>query len=403
MSVVTVEGRSFAAGLYWLERSTTLGVISNARRFRRHSHVHWSRQTGYADKSADGLPSLAAALLDHVPGDFWMALVEGHENRFALVKVREGSILADGDEVFDDRASALQAFEKARGVGWALYASRGLVQGPVVDLDTSVLSTEPDLRLRPVPLAGSIRHVSAAIIGLAATTTAAFLFPGDGLLNWIIGDPKPEVPRAEPSPLSVIIDSTVFLEACRQALLDHTPFLPAWETRRITCHARFDETTLVAVRPELADLAVLVVNWTLQSGRAVPVHRRIAEARLSEWYAASVTDSEAWAVAILEPVLRTSESPPPDFLSFRRSLDRRLGARNLKVEFRADGPGALTIRTGQPVHRFGDLISGIPGLEVTRLTSRGNGEWRIEARREQRVRMPQSEFNRVRETLQHET
>ena len=226
MSTVIVDGRPFAAGLYWLDRSTSLGVISNARKFRRHSHVHWGRQTGYAERSADGLPSLAAALLDHVPGDFWMALVEGHDNRFALVKVREGNILADGDEVFEDRATALQAFEKARGLGWSLYASRGLVQGPVVDLDTSVLSTDPDLQLRPVPLASSIRPVSAAILGLAAAASVTFLIPGETLLHWVFGDPKPEVAHVEPPTLSIVVDSPVFLEACRRALLEHPPFSP---------------------------------------------------------------------------------------------------------------------------------------------------------------------------------
>ena len=44
--------------------------------------------------------------------------------RYALIKVRDGAVLADGDEVFSNRDAAVEAFERARALGWDLYATR---------------------------------------------------------------------------------------------------------------------------------------------------------------------------------------------------------------------------------------------------------------------------------------
>ena len=59
-----------------------------------------------------------------------MALLEGDEDpsggrRYALVKARGGTVLADGDEAFEDRAAAIAAFERARPLGWSPFAMPG--------------------------------------------------------------------------------------------------------------------------------------------------------------------------------------------------------------------------------------------------------------------------------------
>ncbi|MDE0407597.1 MAG: hypothetical protein OXN81_07015, partial [Alphaproteobacteria bacterium] len=150
MSVIRVGGRAYAAGLYWLERVGAGGTARTARRLGRPWCVHYGERTGFAaDDPAEtlvpetlvpetlvpqdpgGLPALALALLASVEGAFWMALVEGDADpsggrRYALVKVRGGTVLADGDEVFEDRASAVAAFERARPLGWSLFATPGL-------------------------------------------------------------------------------------------------------------------------------------------------------------------------------------------------------------------------------------------------------------------------------------
>ena len=161
MSVLAVGGRRFAAGLYWLDRGGAASVARNARAFGRPWHVHWGEQTGYATDEEDpgGCASLAASLQAHIAAPFWMALVEADDGRLALVKARDGAFLADGDEVFADRASALEAFQRAREVGWALHATPGLVAGgdsgrsPVVEIDSAVLADDAAMRLAAAPLA----------------------------------------------------------------------------------------------------------------------------------------------------------------------------------------------------------------------------------------------------------
>ena len=144
MSVLRLGGRRYVAGLFWLERGGAASAARNARAFGRPWHVHWGEQTGYAADEEDpaGCPSLAASLQAHIGAPFWMALVEATDGRIALVKARDGAILADGDEVFADRAAALEAFARSRDVGWALHATPGLVEGEVAELDPAALPSD---------------------------------------------------------------------------------------------------------------------------------------------------------------------------------------------------------------------------------------------------------------------
>ena len=155
MSAIVVGGRTYAAGLYWLGREGPRATARTARRLNRPWWVHHGGRTGFAAEgggTGEGLPALAPALLERIEGAFWMALVEGEADssaagggrRYALVKARDGAVLADGDEVFDDRAAALAAFERARGLGWSLHATPGLLtdldgKGEVTPLDPAEL------------------------------------------------------------------------------------------------------------------------------------------------------------------------------------------------------------------------------------------------------------------------
>ena len=81
MSTLVINGRPFAAGLYWLERAGPAATARAARRFARPWCVHRAGQTGYAggteDDAPEGLPALAPALVDSIESEFWMALVAG--------------------------------------------------------------------------------------------------------------------------------------------------------------------------------------------------------------------------------------------------------------------------------------------------------------------------------------
>ena len=107
-------------------------------------------------------------------------------------------------------------------------------------------------------------------------------------------------PPADPD-LAVAVDSAALIEACRRALIDYPPWLPAWRIESLSCAARFADPELAALRPELAGRAVMLARWRLVPGHAEPLHRQLAEQHLSRWYAASVVDARAWAVAAAGP------------------------------------------------------------------------------------------------------
>ena len=402
MSVVSVGGRRFAAGLYWLERGGAASVARNARAFGRPWYVHWGKQTGYAvdEERPQGCPSLAASLQAHIGAPFWMALVEADDGCLALVKARDGAFLADGDEVFPDRASALEAFESSREVGWMLLATPGLVEGEVAEIDPSALADDPAMRLSAAPLAGlKLPNVARVLVVAGGVAVVALVWSYRESLWRLIAGPEPvaetEV-QVEP-PVTAALDPGALIAGCRRALTDHPPYLPAWRTERVSCEGRFDDPALRAARPELEDRAVLVVRWRLETGRLEPLHRRIAEAHLTAWYAASVTGTRAWAVAPLEPVLRLSDAVPPSLLEFREAVDRNFGTRASRLEYPSQSAGGIEVRiaTRRPPARLADAVAAVQGLELVRLWRDAAGEWRMEGRRVSPVAMPRERFERL--------
>ena len=414
MSVLTVGGHRFAAGLYWLERGGTASVARNARSFKRPWHVHWGGQTGYAadEESPQACPSLAASLQAHIDTPTWMALVEADDGRLALIKARDGAFLADGDEVFSERASALEAFERSRGVpgrspvpgsspvGWALHATPGLVEGEVTEIDPAPLTDDPAMRLVAAPFSMSSLPKVGRFLALAVMVAgAAFVWTQRETLWRLIAGPE-RVAEAEQEPVeppvTAALDAGALIAGCGQALLAHPPYMPAWRTERISCEGRFGDFSLIGVRPELEDRAVLTVRWRLVSGRPEPIHRRIAEAHLSEWYAASVTGDRAWAAMPLAPVLRLSDASPPSLLDFREAVDRQFGARGTRIEYPMQGDGIeLRIATGRVPFRLADAVAAVPGLELVRLIQDSAGEWRLEGRRISPLSMSRERFEQV--------
>ena len=422
MSVIAVGGRRYAAGLYWLARGGPRATARAARRLGRPWCVHDGERTGFAADGGGGspespqpagsgpagvhlagVPALALALKAHIEGGFWMALVGGDggggEGRYALVKARGGAVLADGDEVFDDRAAALAAFERARELGWALHATPGLaaeLSGPgsevaaldVAGLDAAAAAAGSVIALVAAAPARGRRRLLPAALGLAVLAAGGAWLERDALMDWLAPPPPaPEVRGPEPT-VAVAVDGAALIAACRRALMENPPFLPAWRIERIACAARFADPALTSLRPELAGRPVLLVRWHLAAGhRGTPwsgeaLQRRLAEAHLARWHAASVADGRAWAAMPLGPVLRIAEEQTPSFLELRRAVDRIFGAGGAGVGYArsADGAWAVRIDDSGPLERLARLADGIAGLEITML-SRGEADtWRLEGR-----------------------
>ena len=404
MSVLTIGGRRFAAGLYWLERGGAASVARNARAFRRPWYVHRGGQTGYAadEGNPGGCPSLAAALQAHIAEPSWMALVEADDGRLALVKARDGAMLADGDEVFGERAPALEAFARARDAGWALHATPGLVGEGAGALDPSALADDPAMLLAAAPLSGAGLPRVGRFLALAALMAAGAVLSWtqrDALWRLVSGpEQAAEVEEAPVDPpVAAALDAAALIAGCRAALLAHPPWLPAWRTERVSCEGRFSDPSLTAVRPELEGRAVLVARWRLDAGRPEPLHRRIAESRLSGWYAAQVGGASAWAAVPLEPVLRLSDAAPPPLVKFRAAVDRSFGARAARIDYAAQGADGIevAIAARRPPALLADAVARVPGLELVRLARDAAGEWRLEGRRVSPVSMPQSRFEEL--------
>ena len=406
MSAIAVGERRYAAGLYWLERGGAGATARAARRLGRPWCVHHGERTGFAAEDGsregagpEGLPALALALQAHLQEQFWMALVEGDEpgggGRFALVKARGGAVLADGDEVFDDRAAALEAFERARGLGWTLHATPGVRAGldasgpgiavlePAALADAAAEAGRAIALWRAVPAGRPGRRLSAAVLGLAVLAGIAGTWAGrDALLHWLAGPEPAPATLAPPFELSVSVDGAALAAACRRALIENPPFLPAWRIERMDCAARFADAELAALRPELAGRPVLLVRWRLGSGRAEAMHRRLAEAHLARWHAAQVTEGRAWAAAPLAPVLRAGGAEASSFLDLRRAVDRAFGAGGAQIGYArgTQGSWAVRIEDPRPLSRLGPLVGGIAGLEIVGLARGAEGGWRLEGR-----------------------
>ncbi len=400
-------GRRFAAGLYWLERAGGARLVRNARRFSRPFFVNLEAQTGYADAGGDPVdtPSLAAALQAHIGSDFWMALMEGDDGRIALIRVRDGAVLADGDELFADRADALAAFDRARDIGWTLHASPDLCAETacperVYAIDPAAIGVRNSMLLAPVPFARLHRRHAAAALCLAAAAGAAIAAwqNRNALLALVAGAaPTVELPVVPEPSVPVAIDSAALIAACRQALIRRPPYLPAWRTSLVSCDGRFAEQALIAVRPELAGRAVLLVRWRLESGFSEPLHRRIAERHLSRWYAASVAGDRAWAVTPLAPVLRAWRRPARSAIAFRRDVDRGFGVRGAQIARQeasgsSGAAGIVAIATARPLKEIARLAADIPDLEITRIFRPGEGHWHLTARPATPAAMPRPQF-----------
>lgn len=228
MSVISVGGRRYAANLHWLERAGRRANARTAERLRRYWFVHRGKHTGFAGREAsgypDGLPALSLALLTLIGNGRWVALVEGAATGggtlYALVKAQDGAILTDGEDVFSDRAAALEAFERSRSPGWALHATPGLSdalrsgESEIVELGPDALGEATSragdaiVMVQPKPARGvdwrKLRVAAVAVLASIGVWTLAVAgwawVERDALLEWIAEPGGTTVPSQAPVP-----------------------------------------------------------------------------------------------------------------------------------------------------------------------------------------------------------
>ena len=397
MSAIVVQGKRWAVGLDWVDRTGRLPVAQTARRLDYRWIVPRETQTGFALDHPDhteGLPSLAACLAELIPVETWMALIEGQGGRFALIKVTQGGVLADGDTWHDRPEPAIDAWNRAAQQGFALYATPG-VGVDATDLDLEELAADMRYGLAPAPLhALTVRRIAAAaaVLSMAGAATFAALH-ADEIWELLFPAPKRVVEEAPPEPMvRATIDSVALLEGCRRALRDRPLLLPGWTVASLQCQAALTEPALTAVAGDLFQRPALVVQWRLEGGRRGSVYREIALAHLRHWSLGQVDAGTAWGVASLPGVMAEVAGDPPPALAWRRALDRRVGPRARRFEY-VSGANvqAVRIETDQSLGAVARWLGSVPALEVTLLRRRGSG-WQLEARRTAPVELRESVF-----------
>ena len=406
MNVLTFNKRSFAVGLHWMERGSKAGVVAHAVNFNAPYFVHWEKQTGYLSGESDspeGLPSLSLALLRVVPKKFFMALVQSDEGAYALVKVRDRAVQADGESVFTERGAAIEAFEKARTMGYEPYATPGLVSGAET-IDVAAIRGESDMTLAAVAFSGvSGKRAAAQAACVCLVALGGWWLWGNWAHVWGMffkEEPAPFVAVPEER-VDVVIDSVAFIQACRRARRDRQPWLAAWALVSLRCEARLDDATFLGVRPELAGQPVMLARWRLAAGHGETLHRQLAEARLGEWFSGGVNETAAWAMAPLPSVLKEAVRGAPPFLMLREALDLGLGPRGVSLGYEKAGPGetqwTIVMTTRQGLGDVARLVAGIDGLELTSISLDAGGGWRLVGRPLAPISMTVSKFEALTE------
>ncbi len=411
MSVISVNGVKFAVGLDWLPKGNLVTKIMDARKGGSSWFVDYEGRTGFAGDAGEyveGMPVLAASLREVIPDEVWMAVFEADDGRCALVQVRDGVILANGDRLLASAEEARQALGQIDLSGWAVYASAGVIPGAQV-LEAPGLGGRAVLKR--VPLSGVTRRRAtrtAVVAAMIGSVGGVWGFRGE-LLELVLGAPVKEdevVQGGEPQ-LSAVIDSVALVAGCREAIRRHTPGIPGWERSGLSCTARFGDASLLAFRPGLQGRPVLVMRWRMRPGGEESVLRQVAERHLAEWKVSrfqgeiesSVVGREAWAVVLLPAVVvEASGLDVPGRMALRAKLDRSFGLRSGTLEH-GEKSGVIRIVMKEPLSRIAALIEAVPGFEVTEL-SRGGSGWVIVGRRAQPVSMRETGFAALRRLIQ---
>ncbi len=147
MSVIEIDGVSWAAGLDWLPRGNAAQTAYEARRGNAEWYVRYGDQTGFgkeSDRHKAGMPALAAALHQVIPEQRWMAVLLGDFGGCALIQVNDGvkvatveagqvgrlvETISDFGKKVDDYVADFHRSKEiqARRRGWGRWALAGAV------------------------------------------------------------------------------------------------------------------------------------------------------------------------------------------------------------------------------------------------------------------------------------
>ena len=401
MSVLTIDGRQWVAGLKWSPGTSGRRIVRAARAAETPYVVITAAESAVVpvdDGDTAGIPSLAATLHRAIEEPHWTAAIETDDGgRIAIVRVEDGLISSGGEEVLDDRDAALAALEHTEG---PVFATAGLQVEDARIISSAMLADAPEVLVellpdRSVPW-GLVVKVSTATT-LAAAGIAAWLMM-DEIMELIYGPPPAPVEVKEEPRVKVAFDGAALVGACSRAIASQPAALPGWELSEILCEAAFSNSEITGTHREMQGRAGMMLRWALVGGHEAAIHRKLMSEHVASWAFGQVEASTAWAFMPLQPVLVEWDGRDnPEFLALRTAIDRNAGPWAESLAFKSDRSGnwSVDMEGPGPLARIEEALARIEGMEVLRLRRGGDGNWHVQIRMTQARSIVESAFIRI--------
>ncbi len=401
MSVLTINGRQWVAGLTWITGTSARKLARAARKEETPYVVRMADESAVVpvdDGDTADMPSLAAVLQRAITEPHWTAAVEADEGgRIAIVRVEDGLISSGGEEVLDDMEAARSALKDSGG---PLFATAGLqVEGARI-ISSSMLADTPEVRVEllpdtTIPLGLVFKASTAA--ALAAAGVAAWLMT-DEIMELLYDPPPALAPIALETRVQVAFDGAALVGACARAIETQPAGLPGWELTEVLCEAEFSNREITGAHRDMQGRAGIMLRWALASGHEATIHRKLMSEHVRAWAYGQVAATTAWAFMPLQPVLVKWEGrDKPDFLALRTALDRHVGPWAESLAFKLDRTGdwEVSMEGPAPLERIEAALARIEGIEVLRLRRPGDGNWHVQIRMTQARSIVESAFVRI--------
>ena len=410
MSVLTIGGQRFAAGLDWqreLVKGRAAGRIAKER--YRPWMVDVGGQTGFVNgvDNPEGSRPLAAVLIAGLGGaGSWAAFVEEEATgegprRVAVLRGAGAVILPGGDTVFPSGEEAFAALGNLQGDQMHLVVTPGLVEFAP---DAEVLGTETIAE--GAANAPEMARAPAAGMSFGSFLLVLFLMVGAGvgLLWWLAGDDLLRMvglgqKEAKEEPLvEAVVRTDDFLRHCQAAMDARRVSMSGFNRLGVACHPRFAGAVSKVTPGSLAGQPVLEVFWTLREGLDPRVYVPLAQDMLQPWPIAFIDDEGTSAAFVALPVVvelyRADDATWTEPAEFRRRLDMALALRGFELEYKDWGADVeVELQTGRPLREAIAMLTAIEGLEVASVTWSPERDWVFAGRRTQAFHIRQSEFH----------
>ena len=446
-NVITLAGEDYACGLTWinkeedqpsfrelLESGRSLGALSYTRHNNQVGYVSDigdlpAQQGGQIDIGLIGLVPTAPMVVDYFNDKrgSLLVLLAGERGSFQMIQINEGVLLPNGDDHFNDIASALESFKAKLTNDWnnVFISDSALKQFekradfkdvlPPTFANTSIEffslndfvlqeTVYPRSKIKKMPFKSIRLNNYSLWAGLAA---GAILLSGglylttEVIIPSLFPEPKPIIVTSKPliTPTTTFVDPSSLLEACFEGLQNRPSELLGWNLSQIICSpsgAKPGRSTGTDFLPSTTLLGepVLSFHWQLAADKNPAFWRREAEENLSHWDVGIVLDTKAFSLTPLKAATTTLKMDEiPKEAAFRKQVDLVFAAvaTNLKHSENA-GLWLVRFKTPLSLEQLAQRTVQVPGFQIISVSKSGNSDkkqpWSVEAKLARIISLP---------------